>query len=247
MASKYLLWKYRDVRPDQPRELTDKEKRANWWYYHKWHVVIGIVLVLALGTIIWSALGIGRVLPDYQLAYVGGSSLPADTVSALENAIARLGTDANGDGQVVVKVNQFVTGGGSGDANAAMYAYASAAAVMADLSSCESYFFLLEDPDTFQRNYQALSRLDGTLPTDFDRDCESCYLSWADCPALAGLDLGSYSETLPGGTISGDSQELLSRLYIARRGFWTGKTVKNPDECNALWEELTKGRPGPRT
>ena len=240
MASKYLLWKYRDIKPDQPRELTDKEKRANWWYYHKWHVVIGIVLVLALGNIIWSALGIGRVLPDYQLAYVGSASLPADTVSALENAIAQLGSDANGDGQVLVKVNQFVTGG-TGDANAAMYAYASAAAIMADLSSRDSYFFLLEDPDTFQRNYQVLSHLDGTLPTDFDRDYESCYLSWADCPALTGLDLGSYSETFLDETISGDSQELLSHLYIARRGFWTGETVKNLDKCDALWAELTRG------
>lgn len=241
MASKYLTWKYRDVQPDQPRELTAKEKRANWWYYHKWHVVIGIVLVLALGNIIWSALGIGKVFPDYQVAYVGSTSLPADAVSALENALAQLGTDANGDGRVVVKVNQFVSADGSGDEDAAMYAYASNTTMMADLASCDSYFFLLEDPDTFQRNYQVLRRLDGTLPTDFDRDYENCYLPWTACPALAGLELGSYSETVLDQTIAGDSQELLSNLYIARRGFWTDKTVSNPDECDTLWAELTKG------
>ena len=240
MASKYLMWKYRNVRPDQPRELTAKEKRANWWYYHKWHVAIGAVLVFVLGNILWSALGIGKVVPDYQLAYVGSSFLPADTVSALENALAGLGADANGDGQVVVKVNQFVSADSSGDANAAMYAYAATASLMADLDSCDSYFFLLEDPDTFQRNYKVLSRLDGTLPTDFDRDYESCYRLWADCPALAGLELGRYTETVLDQTVSGDNQELLSNLYLARRGFWDEKAVRNREECAALWAELMR-------
>lgn len=34
MASEYLKWKYRDVKPDQTVELTPRQKRANWWYYH---------------------------------------------------------------------------------------------------------------------------------------------------------------------------------------------------------------------
>ena len=240
MASKYLLWKYRDVRPDQPRELTAAEKRANWWHYHKWHVILGLVLVFVLGNLLWSALGIGKVTPDCQVAYVGSSPLPEDTVSALENALASLGGDESGDGEIVVKINQYVSAGGSGDANAAMYAYASNAAIMADLSSCDSYFFLLEDPDTFQRSYQVLCRLDGTLPADFDRENENCYLSWTDCPVLAGLELGSWSETILDQTVSGENQELLSHLYIARRGFWN-KTVSDPDKCDALWVQLMKG------
>ena len=242
MASKYLMWKYRDVRPDQPRELTAKEKRANWWYYHKWYVAAGIILVLVLGNIIWNALGIGKVIPDIQLAYVGSSPLPADTVSALENALSGLTADANGDGRTVVKVNQYVFANGSGDGNAAMYAYASYTTMMADFTACDSYFFLLEDADAFQRSYQMLRRLDGTLPTNFDRDNEKCYLSWTDCPALMELELGSYSETMLNQTVTGDSQELLSHLYFARRGFWSDeKTVNNPDECDALWAKLTKG------
>ena len=34
MASEYLKWKYRDVKPDEPSpELTGKEKLANWFHY----------------------------------------------------------------------------------------------------------------------------------------------------------------------------------------------------------------------
>ena len=69
MASEYLLKKYKDVKPDEERELTPKEKRQNWWYYHKWHVVIGFILLLICLDLGKSALHIGEVKPDLQIAY----------------------------------------------------------------------------------------------------------------------------------------------------------------------------------
>lgn len=33
-----------DLQPEQPKhEMTGKEKRENFWFYHKWHVIVGIV------------------------------------------------------------------------------------------------------------------------------------------------------------------------------------------------------------
>ena len=241
MASEYLKWKYRDVKPDEPIQYTAEQRRRNWWHYHKWHVVIAAVLMVALGDILWNVLGVGKVRPDYQIAYVGAAALPNDAVSALESALARLGRDADGDGRVVVKLNQYAIGGSADDSDAALYAYAASTTLMADLEGKESYFFLLEDPEAFQRNYQVLRRLDGSLPGDLDRDYESCCLAWTDCPVLTALDLGGYSEILLGEEVSGDSQALLSGLYLARRGFWTEQTVNYPDACDALWAELTKG------
>ncbi len=241
MASEYLKWKYRDVKPDVPRELTPKEKRANWWHYHKWHVLLGAVLLLAAGNILYHVLGIGQVKPDFQVAYVASDPLPEDTVSALERALASFGTDCNGDGQTVVRVNQYVSGDSENNSDAAMYAYAAGAKLMSDLTDCDSYLFLLEDPEAFQRNYQVLRRLDGTLPDELDTDYDSCYLLWSDCPALAELELGEYSEVVLGQQVTGDSQQLFSGLYVARRGFWTETTCAYPDQCDQLWAELTKG------
>lgn len=49
MASDYQEWIARDVKREAPRELTEKEKRSNWWHYHWLHVVLGVVLVLGGG------------------------------------------------------------------------------------------------------------------------------------------------------------------------------------------------------
>lgn len=240
MASEYLKWKYRDVRPDQAVELTPRQKRANWWYYHKWYVLLGVGLLAVVLYLAARGLGVGQVTPDYQVAYVGSAALPEDTATALETALADLGCDCNGDGQVVVQLNQYVMGSGSGEG--AMYAYASSTKLMADLDACDSYFFLLEDPAAFQENYQVLRRLDGNLPEETDRDYESCCLSWSGCPALQALPLGGYTEKILNQEIRGDSQELLAPLFVARRGFWTERTCSYSEECDALWDAITRGR-----
>ena len=98
MASEYLKWKYRDVKPRETKELTPAEKRKNWWHYHKWHVATAVVLLGIGASLIAHALGFGQVRPDYQVAYVGEDPLPDGTAAAIESAFAALGVDLNGDG-----------------------------------------------------------------------------------------------------------------------------------------------------
>lgn len=112
---------------------------------------------------------------------------------------------------------------------------------MADIMERESYFFLLEDPEQFQKAYRSLCKLDGTLPAEGDDSAEGTYLAWDDCPVLANLELGEFSYPLMGETVSGSSSELLSRLYIARRGFWTEESTPHPEGCEALWKKITEG------
>ncbi len=244
MASEYLKWKYRDVKPDEPpRERTKKEKLANWFYYYKWWLAVGAVLLVCLGSILWNALGIGKVRPDHIFAYVGERALPEDCVEALERELAALGQDVNGDGKTVVELRQYPTGGDGADPEEAMqYAYASGAKLMADLNEGESFFFLLEDPEGFQEGYQILAGPDGQLAPEGDDSVGDKAALWAGCPVLTGLDLGSYeADTLSGETVTGDCQELLSGLYLARRGFYYEKQAAKHGADGELWAILTQG------
>lgn len=159
MASEYLKWKYRDVQPDKPVELTKKQRRQNWWHYHKWYVALGAALALIAANLIWHAAS--QVQPDYQIAYVGSVPLTDEEYAVWEGRLAALGTDCNGDGRVVVELHPYLTGSGGSDA---MYAYAGSVRLMADLDACESYFFLLEDPERFQTDYEIL--LEDWIPAE---------------------------------------------------------------------------------
>ena len=238
MASKYLMWKYRDVQPEEQRELTPEQKRKNWWHYHKWHLLIGAALAVAAAGILASMLGIGKVRPDYQIAYVGAARLPDATVEALEGALAAMGEDCNGDGRTVVRLNQYATGGT--DAASPYYGAAASTKVMADLKALDSYFFLLEDPQQFQLDYHILRRLDGTLPGEAETGWEDCCLRWADCPTLANLALGELDGSGPGQSLSGPAQSLFSGMYIARRGFWSEYTCDHVQACDALWDAIIR-------
>ncbi len=236
MASAYLRWLHRDEQPERPLVLTPAQKRKNWWRYHKWQVALGAAALATAGSILWDASGIGKTSPDYQVAYVGANALPDDTVVELEQGFAALGEDLNGDGTVVVQFHQYTV------ANADASVSASAAtALLGDILECESYFFLLEDPERFQADHHALCRLDGSLPPEGSRSAEGAFLAWEQCPALVDFELGMYTYQFIDRTVTGSSRELVSGLYLARRGFRTEKTAAYPEGCEALWDRLTEG------
>ena len=218
MASEYLKWKYRDVKPDEPVERTKKQKAANWWHYHKWWLLAGAALLIAGGDILLNVLGVGAVKPDYQMACVVSSPLSDEALAALENRLAALGEDCNGDGRVVVQVHPYVDMADSPDGDQPGYAYAASVKLMADLEACESYFFICDDPETLHGAYEVLARRDGEIaePDDALEYYPALEVLAADHPELSGL-------------------------YLARRGFWQDRVCKYREACDALWDKLIEG------
>lgn len=224
MASEYLLKKARESYvPEEVRELTPAEKRRNWWHYYKWHVIIGTILVLCLANILGNAFGIWKVKPDVSIAYVGSHSLSDETASALTHGIAALCPDMNGDGKVIVEVQQYVSPT-VGDSDDLLYAEAAAVQLIGDVSNCVSYFFLMDNPGYVQQLTSSLRNLDGTLPED-DASPDGKCLPVSAIPVLAEMV----------------QEEAFQNLAFARRGFWTKETCPNADQCDKLWDILMQG------
>lgn len=225
--------------PAQKAETTEKSgKWKNWWYYHKWYVVCGIILFGIICDIAISALGFKNKTPDFQIAYIGKTELPENTVSALKQAFASIAGDYNGDGEVIVQVHQYIDGITNPDTEMAYYEYASETALIGDISSCESYFFLMDDPEHFQLEFQLLASPDGSCPDNMDYSVTDKVIPWAGCPLLSKMELGTYSAVLFGKKQTGNNQELLSPLYIGRRCFYTDRVTENADACDKLWNLL---------
>lgn len=225
MSSKYYEWLAKDQKKEEKRELTPKEKRINWWHYHKWYVVAALVLGVCVVSLIGTTVRNYRSRPDYSVAYIGSAPLAEETSAALQAALEGLGRDLNGNGEVSVAVRQYILYAGEDSDSAAgreiqlSYDYTGKVQLMADFESCDSFFFLMEEPERFQSDYGVLARLDGSLPEETPESSLPAYLPLKEFPAL---------EEIPGG----------QSLYLARRGFVGNKVCENLAECEALWAEL---------
>ncbi len=229
--------------PDPPpREYTRQEKAANWWHYQKW-AVLAVVIVLAL--VAWTLYdALSRVDPDVTIGYVGTSSLPTETVEALQDALVPYCTDLNGDGQVTVQVTQFTVDFNASLSDTDMYnQMAGTTQLSAEISGISDiYIYLLEDPAGFEEQCGILQYPDGTMPADSaTADWRQMVYRWADCPELTALDLGTVSGYTQTGETSASAQDLLGGLYLGRRGVWEEETPAAYTDTAALWDTLTAG------
>ena len=198
----------------------------NWWYYHKWYVIIGVVLLGVAIDLIGNALGLFTKDPDLQIAYVGKTPLTQDAISALRQAFTSLAGDYNHDGEIIVQINQYFNDSSTTDVDTAYYQYASEITLIGDISDCESYFFLMEDPLDFQRQYQLLALPDGSCPDETDYSVEDKVIIWSDCHVLSEME---------------QSSEFLMDLFLGRRCFYTDAVTDNLQECSELWDMLYRG------
>ena len=111
-----------DLAPRAEKQYTRKERWANWWDYNlKWVLLIGI----AAAFVAYSFIGqyFFTTKPDYNVAVVAPYYLPDDTVTALQEQLARYGEDLNGDGKTVVTLNVYTLDYSAGDTQTESDAY----------------------------------------------------------------------------------------------------------------------------
>lgn len=193
---------------------TPRDKRKNWWFYHKNHLILGIVGAAILGSIVWSI--VSKVEPDYTVGMITSYNVPAQVLESLEGHLAQYADDRNGDGRVVVQVNSYVFGSAASaeDVQATQAAYARFAGD-ATLASCILYIHddmgFKSLGDSFQGFFQYN---DGSPMPDDAWDYENAMRPWEEIPGLAefsaqGSGISNWTPEVV--------QELCSRLRLSVR------------------------------
>lgn len=181
--------------------LNSRQRSEIWWRRRGPAVVI---LAACAGLLLWGGQLLFNVRePDLQIAVVHARPLPDGVRGALERSLAGLVGDLNGDGTARVQVNDYtvVFDGSAADADLQT---AGSTLLVTDLAMGDSALFLVEDAGGFLARYSG--KVDSSSP-----------VCWADCPALAALDAGSWSslddmETdLPGQSLLGPLTVLPAR------------------------------------
>lgn len=236
MPSEYQEWIARDVKREAPKELTKKEKRANWWHYHWYHVALGLAAVLIVGSVVASAVRNLRNQPDCRIAYIGTTLLPEDTVAALETQLAPLIGDVDGNGKTIVQIQQYAVDPEDTIANPYQQM-----TLVTHMSANENFLYLLQDPAAFQEQFGLLTYGDGTRPEEGAEAQAPLWYAWQDCKALAELPLGEYRMDSSGEEpITGSSQALLSHLYIGR-ALCNDWSAEEAAAYTQIWQNLIAG------
>ena len=175
----------RPAAPEKPLTAQEQKKRsrANWWYYNWGIVAVAAMVIVGVAYVAHGLLTTAD--PDYTVAVVTAEALPDEAVQRLQTALADYAEDANGDGAVIVQVNNYTW-----SADAALTdmigQMAGATQMNTDLANGESKIWILDDPEGFEQAY-------GALREKLGENWKTQLILWSQQSTLSNLDLGSYS------------------------------------------------------
>lgn len=236
---RYLLDETEDtIHRGQIKPETGKEKRENWWFYHKVHVIVGVIAAAFVAMVIYSFAS--RVTPDYVISLMTGYAMPSDLTADIQTHLERFGDDRNGDGKVVMEVRSYQFSTSQGSEYDAGMLQASFVKFAADASSAESIIFMYDDASY---DYLSNNDMEGFF-APFDGTDNPYYL-WQDVPGLEDFKLQKYAGE---GVSEENVKKVLSSLKVAVRAedgtaFKDDKKVAYRADCIAFMERLFANTP----
>ena len=229
---RYLLNAGEDtIHQNEIKLVTGKDKRKNWWYYHKIHLLVTVLVVALVGSFVYSL--VTNVHPDYTIALVTSYSMPETGLNQLEECIIPYADDRNGDGKVVVSVVNYVFSDGA-DVD---YTEQEASIVrfMADASSNEVMIYLHDEGafDALKSNLGGFFQYnDGTAMPEDAKDFENAMISWDDVAAFAKFQPCTEEGELYTAEVL---SELYSRLRVSCRAA-EGSSIEGKEKDMAYHE-----------
>jgi hypothetical protein len=167
--------------PEPPK----KRDFGNFWYYHKWHLLIALIVIVFAAFLLHDLFFKAR--PDYQVSVVSEQYLSDASAQQMEQELARYGTDQNGDGKVLVQLNQYVF-----PSDKSIQTQTSAAAWVkfeSDLTAGTSVIFFTDEASfqTVQKQLKIFGNADGSVPKNGEELSSALRIPLSSCPAFSKL------------------------------------------------------------
>ena len=209
--------------PREMPDMTPQQRRDNWWRYHWLHVLCIVLAVITLVGIAWERFT--SVEADCSVALVTRYAAAPDEIASLQAALEKAASDTNGDGEVHVAINAIQIDYKSTDLDdgAIQVMRTNVDKLNADFYMNQSGIFLLDDPESFQTNHEALRYLDGSEPPEGASDWVNMTIPWKDWSGGAEVQ---FSHCDP------------DHLWFARRIAGTEENAFAGSD--ALWDALWK-------
>lgn len=154
-----------------------KNQLKHIWYYYKWYIIAGAVLILLL--LDFAVQKKAQPEPDMQIAVVTARDFDQASQDALSAGLSLLIPDANGDGKVIFAVNYYPYNAETDDTSDPALFMAGAVQLAADIKYKSSCVYLTDCP-------KLLIEADPELVAVGNA---GDYAILDQYPALAGLDV----------------------------------------------------------
>ncbi|MBR2338697.1 MAG: hypothetical protein IKA63_04450 [Clostridia bacterium] len=102
-----------EYKPHVSEPMTPKGWFSNFWYHYKWVTIGAVFAVIVLTVLLWQTFT--REKPDYQLCLAVEGYVPEAIVEVMEAELEKVGTDLNGDGEVMVTIQNLNIADGEGN------------------------------------------------------------------------------------------------------------------------------------
>lgn len=122
-----------------------KKKIEHIWYYYKWYILSGLMLILLLFSFMWEKSA--QISPDVTLSFVSANQITEAERDRIAKALAPCFEDLNADGQVYVKVNAYIYDAKAMDARDPNAFMASAVQLAAELRLREAVLYFTDRPE----------------------------------------------------------------------------------------------------
>ena len=186
MAREHLLLNVEneeDTLHQAPAPMTRRQKWKNWWYYHKFHLLVGLVAIVIGGYLFYGV--VTEVKPDYTIVMLSKSGYAGDLMENLGDQLSVYGKDRNGDGKVIVTVNLYQYNGRPDEAEDTSAFMAAAVQLAADLQERISVCYVTDCEELLNAD-GALTCLGGTENSVLSGEAQ-----------LRGFSLLCYGENAP--------------------------------------------------
>ncbi len=191
-----------------------RSKWENFWYYYKWYVVGGAVLLASLIVGIHSCTQ--KVHPDLYVLFAVDKSLNSHLIAETETWLGGMTEDINGDGETTAQILST--------ANTDQWSGSSTAALVVQANAGDAILYILtEETYTLLHNNGILQELSGDSPyLEGDRYCLTDSGVLNEVPAYTAEEQSYYLclRKVEGTSFEGDAkrleQERLGKLILEK-------------------------------
>ena len=182
VKEKYLPYVEPPKKPEPPKTPAEirRLKWDNFWYYHKFHVLVALFIILAIAVTFYYRDTSPE--PDYQVGFVTTKMYPDDFLDSLERELSRYADDRNGDGVVTVTVNNYMLNSSSEDPQLVA---ANMARFMGDAELVSSVVFLTDKTNLIyytQEGYFGYYKTAELVPENTDFTVDDVGWDWSNSP-----------------------------------------------------------------